>query len=76
VQFYRYLDQGIPKGEALQLTRRAMATGAIKLVKDQVINGNGEVLLTGLTTAEQRRIAGGLRHPFYWAGIQLLGTPW
>jgi CHAT domain-containing protein len=76
VQFYRYLDQGIPKGEALQLTRRAMATGVIKLVKDQVINGNGEVLLTGLTTAEQRRIGGGLRHPFYWAGIQLLGTPW
>ncbi|MFM7636207.1 MAG: CHAT domain-containing protein [Cyanobacteriota bacterium] len=76
VQFYRYLDSGIPKAEALQLTRRAMASGAIKLVKDQVINGNGEVLLTGLTTAEQRRIAAGLQHPFYWAGIQLLGSPW
>ncbi|MFM7548000.1 MAG: CHAT domain-containing protein, partial [Cyanobacteriota bacterium] len=77
VQFYRYLDSGIPKAEALQLTRRAMASGAIKLVKGQVHNsGKGEVLLTGLTTAEQRRIAAGLQHPFYWAGIQLLGSPW
>jgi CHAT domain-containing protein len=76
VQFYRFLDQGIPKAEALQFTRRAMATGAMKLVRDQVIGANGEVLLSNLTTAQQRRIAGGLQHPFYWAGIQLLGTPW
>jgi CHAT domain-containing protein len=76
VQFYRFLDRGIPKAEALQLTRRAMATGAMKLVKDQVIGATGEVVLSGLTTAQQRRIAGGLQHPFYWAGIQLLGTPW
>jgi CHAT domain-containing protein len=76
VQFYRFLDQGMPKAEALQFTRRAMATGAMKLVKDQVIGANEERLLSGLTTAQQRRIAGGLQHPFYWAGIQLLGTPW
>lgn len=76
VQFYRYLDQGIPKAEALQLTRRAMATGRLKLVGDQVIGAGGDVLLTGLTTAQQRRIAGGLQHPFFWAGIQVLGTPW
>ena len=76
VQFYRLLDQGMPKAEALQFTRRAMATGAMKLVKDQVIGATGEVVLSGLTTAQQRRIAGGLQHPFYWAGIQLLGIPW
>ena len=76
VQFYRYLDQGIPKAEALQLTRRSMAMGRMKLVGDQVIGSGGDVLLAGLTTAQQRRIAGGLQHPFFWAGIQLLGTPW
>ena len=76
VQFYRFLNKGVPKAEALQLTRRAMASGSIRLVKDQVIGANGEVLLSGLTSAEQRRIANGMQHPFYWAGIQLLGTPW
>jgi CHAT domain-containing protein len=76
VQFYRFLNKGVPKAEALQLTRRAMASGSIRLVKDQVIGANGEVLLSGLTSAEQRRVANGMQHPFYWAGIQLLGTPW
>lgn len=76
VQFYRFLNKGVPKAEALQLTRRAMASGSIRLVKDQVIGANGEVLLSGLTSAEQRRVASGMQHPFYWAGIQLLGTPW
>ncbi|MFM7548001.1 MAG: CHAT domain-containing protein [Cyanobacteriota bacterium] len=76
VQFYRYLDQGLTKAKALQRTRQAMASGAMRLVGNQVVNGQGEVLLTGLTSAEQRRIAAGLQHPFYWAGIQLLGSPW
>lgn len=76
VQFYRYLDRGLTKADALQLTRQAMASGAMRLVGNQVVNGQGEVLLAGLTSAEQRRIAAGLQHPFYWAGIQLLGSPW
>ncbi|MCP9851182.1 CHAT domain-containing protein [Cyanobium sp. Morenito 9A2] len=76
VQFYRYLDRGLPKAEALQYTRRAMASGRLRLVGDQVIGAGGDVLLSGLTTAQQRRISAGLQHPYFWAGIQLLGTPW
>ncbi|MFS6827482.1 CHAT domain-containing protein [Cyanobium sp. ATX-6F1] len=76
VQFYRYLDQGLPKAEALQFTRRAMANGRMRLVRDQVIGAGGDVLLSKLTTSQQRRISTGLQHPFFWAGIQLLGTPW
>ena len=76
VQFYRYLDLGIPKAEAIQLTRRGMATGSMRLVGDQVIGSGGDVLLSGLTTPQQRRISEGLQHPFYWAGFQLLGSPW
>ncbi|MCT0218947.1 CHAT domain-containing protein [Synechococcus sp. CS-1329] len=76
VQFYRFLDRGIPKAEALQYTRRAMASGTMRLVGDQVIGSGGDVLLSGLTTAQQRRIDGGLENPFFWAGIVLLGTPW
>lgn len=76
VQFYRYLDRGIPKAEALLYTRRAMASGTMRLVGDQVIGAGGDVLLSGLSTAQQRRIGGGLKHPFFWAGIALLGTPW
>jgi CHAT domain-containing protein len=76
VQFYRYLDQGLPKAEALQATRIAMATGAIRMEGDRVIGPDGVTLLEGLTPNQQRRIAGGLDHPYFWSGISLLGTPW
>lgn len=76
VQFYRYLNDGLPKAEALQATRRAMATGTLRLEADRVLGPDGAVVLKDLTSSQQRRIATGLRHPFYWAGITLLGTPW
>jgi len=76
IQAYRYLQQGIPKAEALQFTRRDFATGRVQLTGDQIIGGDGQVLLSGLTIAQQRRIGSGLANPFYWAGIELLGAPW
>ena len=76
VQFYRYLQQGMPKAEALQSTRRAFAAGQVRLKGDQLIGPDGRPLLQALTLQQQRRVEAGLQHPFYWAGIALLGTPW
>ncbi len=76
VQFYRYLDQRIPKAEALQATRIAMANGSIRLQGDRVIGPDGATLLDQLTPDQQRRIAAGMEHPYFWSGITLLGTPW
>ncbi|MEB3322282.1 MAG: CHAT domain-containing protein [Synechococcaceae cyanobacterium] len=76
VQFYRYLEQGLPKAEALQATRMAMASGLLRLEGDRVVGPDGSTLLAGLGIAERRRIAGGLQHPYYWGGITLLGVPW
>jgi len=75
VHFYRQLRLGLPKAEALQATRLAFARGGIRLVGDRVVEGQ-EVLLDHLTPAQQRRVSQGFEHPFFWAGIQLLGTPW
>jgi len=33
-------------------------------------------LLTELTPSQQRRVSQGLKNPFYWAGISLMGAPW
>jgi CHAT domain-containing protein len=76
VQFYRYLEEGLPKAEALQATRRAMASGLIRLKDNQMLGVGDRPLLSGLTANQQRRISSGLEHPFYWAGITLMGTPW
>jgi len=76
VQFYRYLDAGLPKAEALQATRSAMAQGRIRLVSDHILGPKGDILLDNLTPAQQRRVGAGMGHPFFWAGVTLLGTPW
>lgn len=76
VQFYRYLDQGLPKAEALQATRLAMARGQLRLEGNRVIGPDGRTLLDNLTATQQRRVREGLDHPFFWSGITLLGAPW
>ena len=29
-----------------------------------------------LTPSQQRRICSGVNNPFFWAGIELMGSPW
>jgi autotransporter-associated beta strand protein len=76
VQLYRYLEAGVPKAEALQLTRQAFVRGLVRLQGDQIVGPDGAVLTTGLTTSQQRRASGGFANPYFWAGIGLLGSPW
>lgn len=75
VQFYRYLDRGLPKAEALQAARIAFASGVVRLEGDRVIGEGGE-LLRQLSPDQQARIRQGMRHPYYWSGVSLLGAPW
>ncbi len=76
VLFYRNLEQGLPKAEALQATRRGFAAGQVRLKGDQILGPDGNPLLQNLTPQQQRRVEAGLQHPFFWAGIALVGTPW
>jgi len=76
VQMYRYLEAGIPKAEALQLTRQSFLRGLVRLDGDKILGPDERVLLSGLNDAQQRRIAGGVGNPYFWAGIELLGSPW
>jgi CHAT domain-containing protein len=76
VQMYRYLEAGMPKAEALQLTRQAFSRGLVRLDGDRLVGADGQALLSGLTGSQQRRVAGGLENPYFWAGIELLGAAW
>jgi len=76
VLMYRYLDQGVPKADAMQLTRQAFLRGQVRLIDDQLLGPDDQPLLTELTPTQQRRVRQGLQNPFYWAGISLMGAPW
>ena len=76
VQMYRYLDQGIPKAEAMQLTRQAFARNLVRLDGDRLLGVNDQPLLLNLTPSQQRRVSSGVNNPFFWAGIELMGSPW
>lgn len=76
VLLYRYLEQGIPKANAMQLTRQAFLHGQVRLVDDQLLGPHDQPLLNQLTLSQQRRVAQGLENPFYWSGISLMGAPW
>ena len=76
VQMYRYLDQGIPKAEAMQLTRQAFVRNLVRLDGDRVLGVNDQPLLLDLTPSQQRRVSAGVNNPFFWAGIELMGSPW
>ncbi len=76
VQMYRYLDQGIPKAEAMQLTRQAFVRNLVRLDGDRVLGVNDQPLLLNLSPSQQRRVSSGVNHPFFWAGIELMGSPW
>ncbi len=76
VQFYRLLDQGVPKAQALHRTRQLFSSGLVRLSGDEVIGGGGTPLLNELSASQRRRIISGVSNPFFWAGIELIGSPW
>ena len=76
VQMYRFLEQGVPKAEAMQMTRQAFVHGLVRFSEDQVLGADGAPLLSDLTPSQRRRFKAGLSNPFYWSGIELMGTPW
>ena len=76
VQLYRYLDAGVPKAEALQLTRQAFARGLVRLEGDVILGVDDQELIGGLDASQRNLASSGLSHPYFWAGIQLLGSPW
>ncbi|MFM7170496.1 MAG: CHAT domain-containing protein [Cyanobium sp.] len=81
VQYYRYLQSGLGKDQALQATVLAFRNGAVRLVGDALVGprvmapGDAPLILVP-GPGERERLAGGLSHPYFWAGMVLTGSPW
>jgi len=76
IRFYRLLDQGLPKGEAMRQVRAEFANNALVLRDASVVDPDGNLLLDNLTANQQRKLRNRLDHPFYWAAPIMLGLPW
>ena len=76
VQFHRAIQQGFSSDQALRQTQQQFMSGQIKVSRDRIINGNGDVLIQGLSRADQARLRPSLQHPYFWAGAILSGKPW
>ena len=75
-QFYRYLSRGMTKSSALSMTQRDFASGSIKITGSDVVAPSGDILLSNLSASQKFNYPRGFRHPFFWSGFVLLGTPW
>jgi CHAT domain-containing protein len=81
IQYYRYLRSGLGKDQALQATARAFRNGSVRLVGDALVGPRvrevGDSKLIAIDSLEERRrLAEGLQHPHFWAGMVLTGSPW
>ncbi len=76
VEFYRQLARGLPKDEALRQTRLAFRRGTIRVDGDRLVGADAKPLVAGLSPGDRQRLANGLAHPYFWAGMTLSGSPW
>ena len=58
------------------MTRQSFIHGFINVRGNQVFGNGPTPLLTDLNNSQLRRLAFGVNNPYFWAGIELMGTPW
>jgi CHAT domain-containing protein len=76
VQYHRALQRGLRKDQALQFTQGMFRRGEVKVRGEDLVTADGEVLITGLSRADQLRLMKNSNHPYFWAGTVLSGRPW
>ena len=76
VRFYRLLNQGLPKGEAMRQVRFEFTNNQFTVRNTSVFDRDGNLLIDNLTPSQQRKLKRKLDHPFYWAAPIMLGLPW
>lgn len=76
IRFYRLLDQGLPKAEAMRQVRLEFSKNQFELRDRTVYDKDGVVVIDQLTSSQQRKLKRRLDHPFFWAAPIMLGLPW
>ena len=70
-EFYRDLQSGLGKAQALRASQLAMLQGKVFLEEGQLRSVRGTVDLPFTLVKNKYNLS----HPFYWAGFSLIGNP-
>lgn len=76
IRFYRILEKGFPKAEALRRTRIEFLNKLISFKDNNLIDYDGNILLRNLSNYQISIIKKEINHPFYWSAPVMLGKPW
>ena len=76
IRFYKWLNEGNTKSEAIRLSRSELINGVLKVENGNVVDENGEIVLDELSSRQTIKLKQGLSHPYFWAAPVLLGKPW
>jgi CHAT domain-containing protein len=72
-EFYKSLHSAPIKAEALRRAQIAMLQGDVRLQNGEMMGNFGKLSLPPELTALGNR---NLKHPYYWAGFTMIGSPW
>lgn len=72
-EFYNHLREAPIKAEALRRAQIAMLNGSVQLENGQLVGTFGPVPLPPELAKLGNR---NLKHPYYWAGFTMIGSPW
>ncbi|MCG9886254.1 MAG: CHAT domain-containing protein [Cyanobacteria bacterium] len=71
-EFYQQRTQTTTKAKALQATQRAVIQGQVAIAEGRLVTRGAATPIDLPNT----RAAINLRHPYYWSGFSLVGSPW
>ncbi|MCX8120001.1 MAG: CHAT domain-containing protein, partial [Oscillatoriaceae bacterium SKW80] len=72
-EFYNHLREAPIKAEALRKAQIAMLNGSVRLENGKLVGTFGSITLPPELAKLGNR---NLKHPYYWAGFTMIGSPW
>ncbi len=74
VEFYNQLRTAPTKAEALRQAQVAMLQGQVRIEDDKLITSTGKI--SPLVELQNVSSIDTYSHPYFWAGVVLMGNPW
>ncbi|MBW4495389.1 MAG: CHAT domain-containing protein [Oscillatoria princeps RMCB-10] len=74
-EFYDHLTDAKIKAEALRLAQLAMIRGEVRIEEGE-LRGSGTRGSVSLPAELRNEGSHNLKHPYYWSGFTMIGSPW